>query len=374
MRFMFACGGTAGHIYPAIAVADRLKEIFPEADFLFVGAEGNMEMELVPREGYSIKTLRVSGLRRSLKPSNVIYNVRSFGRTELAVAKAGKLIKDFSPDAVLGTGGYVCYPVVRAAYSLGVPALIHESNACPGLTTRMLEKYAGRIMVGFEESRSYYKHPEKIEVTGTPVRRGFVSFSREEAKRRLGYTDGQPLVLSFWGSLGASRMNEYTAEIIAMNERDGLFRHVHATGGGEAELERIKELVKKAGAQELRQTELRAFIYDMPLLMAAADVVMCRSGASTIAELTATGTPTVQVPSKNVTDNHQEKNARLLEKQGGAIVITEGECSAERMYSAICQCVCDSRQQRQMAGAMLQMGRPEAVENIVEATLELVKK
>ena len=372
MKFMFACGGTAGHIYPAVSVADRLREIFPDAQFLFVGVEGNMETELVPREGYPIETLRVSGLRRSLTPSNILYNVRSLYRTERATAKAKAIIKNFKPDAVLGTGGYVCYPVIRAAHSLGVPALIHESNAFPGLTTKMLEKYAERIMVGFEESRSYYKQPEKIAVTGTPVRKGFVSMSRAEAKREIGYADDKPLVLSFWGSLGASRMNEYTAEIIAMNEKDGAFRHIHATGGGEAGAERMSGLLEKAGVGELKYTEVRPFIYNMPVLMAAADIVMCRSGASTIAELTATGTPTVQIPSKNVTNNHQEKNARVLEKQGGAVVITEAECSAEKIYSVLRDCSNDSAKLNRMSRAMLEMGRPDAVESIVETLLSLV--
>lgn len=374
MKFMFACGGTAGHIYPAVSVADRLREIFPDAQFLFVGVEGNMETELVPREGYPIETLVVSGLRRSITPSNILYNVRSLYRTERATARAKKLVKDFQPDAVLGTGGYVCYPVIRAAHALGVPTLIHESNAFPGLTTKMLERYADRIMVGFEESRGYYKQPEKIDVTGTPVRRGFVSMSKAEAKREIGYADDKPLVLSFWGSLGASRMNEYTAEIIAMNEKEGAFRHIHATGGGEAGAEHMAGLLKKAGVGGLKYTEVRPFIYNMPVLMAAADMVMCRSGASTIAELTATGTPTVQIPSKNVTNNHQEKNARVLEKLGGAVVITEAECSAEKIYSVLRDCTNDSAKLGKMARAMLEMGRPEAVENITAAVLSLVKK
>ena len=369
---MFACGGTAGHIYPAIAVADRLREIFPEAEFLFVGVEGNMETELVPREGYPIETLTVSGLRRGFSPSDIVYNVRSLYRTERATAKAKKLIRSFKPNAVLGTGGYVCYPVIRAARALGVPTLIHESNAFPGLTTKMLEKHADRIMVGFEESREYYKQPEKIAVTGTPVRRGFVGMSRAEARREIGCKDDKPLVLSFWGSLGASRMNEYTAEIIAMNEKEGAFRHIHATGGGEAGAERMKELLRQAGVEELKYTQVLPFIYNMPVLMAAADMVMCRSGASTIAELTATGTPTVQIPSKHVPNNHQEKNARVLEKLGGAVVITEAECSAQKIYSTLRDCVNDSSRLSRMARAMLEMGRPEAVENITETVLKLI--
>lgn len=374
MNFMFACGGTAGHIYPAIAVADRLKEIFPAAGFLFIGVDGSMETELVPREGYDIKTLTVSGLRRKLTPRDIIYNIRSLYRTERAAGKAKRIIRNFSPNVVVGTGGYVCYPVIRAAKALGIPTLVHESNALPGLTTRMLEKYSDRIMVGFDESHKYYKHPEKIVVTGTPVRKNFVSMSKAEARRKIGYSGDKPLVLSFWGSLGASEMNNYTAKIIAQNEKDNAFHHIHATGGGESGTERMRKMLAELGINETKNTEIYPFIYDMPALMAAADVVMCRSGASTLAELTATGTPTIQIPSKNVTNNHQEPNARALEKRGGAVVITEAECSAERIYSELISLVNDSSRLSKMSRAMLEMGRPEAVENITEALLGLVKK
>ena len=374
MRFMFTCGGTAGHIYPAIAVADRLRELFPDAKFMFVGVRGGMETELVPREGYPIETLVVSGVRRGMSPQDILYNLRTVWRTERAMARAKRIIRNFAPDAVLGTGGYVCYPVIRAAHLLDIPTFVHESNALPGLTTKLLERFASRIMVGFDESREYYRSPDKIAVTGTPVRSGFVSMSHAEARREIGYGGKKPLVLSFWGSLGAARMNEYTAEVIARNEHEGAFYHIHATGGGEAGAARMRELLDNAGVGELKHTEIHPFIYNMPVMMAAADIVMCRSGASTIAELTATGTPTVQIPSKNVTNNHQEKNARVLEKRGGAVLITEAECSAGRIYEVLRDTVNDPERLAKMSRAMLEMGRPDAVENIVQTILPLLEK
>jgi UDP-N-acetylglucosamine--N-acetylmuramyl-(pentapeptide) pyrophosphoryl-undecaprenol N-acetylglucosamine transferase len=374
MKFMFACGGTAGHIYPAISVADKLKTIFPEAEFLFVGVEDGMETELVPREGYPIETLLVSSVRRSLSPKALAYTARSIYRTARAEQKMRRVIKEFKPNAVIGTGGYVCYPVIKAAFKLGAATLIHESNVLPGLTTRMLEPYCNKIMVGFEESKNHYKHPESISVTGTPVRAGFSVFTSEEAKRKLAYPTDKPVVLSFWGSLGASKMNEYTAELIARNEREGLFTHVHATGGGEAELNRVKALLRDMGVGELKNTVLLPFLYDMPLQMAAADLVMCRSGASTLAELTYTGKPSIQIPSANVTNNHQEYNARALEKCGAALVITEKECSAERMYGDILKIISSGDKLDAMSQAMKSAAKPDAVDNICSEILSLLAK
>ena len=371
MRALFVCGGTAGHIYPAISVADRLRERYPEGAFLFVGVDGAMETRLVPREGYEIKTLNVSGLRRSFRPKDLVHNVKAVWHTQTAQIKAKKILKEFKPDVVLGTGGYVCYPVIRAAKSLGIPSLIHESNAVPGLTTRMLEKTVDRVLVGFEESRAHYAQPDKVAVTGTPVRKGFTTLSRGEARRAIGYTDARPLLLSFWGSLGAARMNEYTAALITQNEEEGVFRQVHASGGGEKEEQRLRGLI---GREKLQYTDLRPFIYDMPTLMAAADLVLCRAGASTVAELCATGTPCLLVPSPNVTNNHQEKNARVLEKRGGAVVLTEPECSAEKLWTLVRDTVEDPAKLARMSAAMLELGRPEAVENIVETMLSLLKR
>lgn len=374
MKFMFACGGTAGHIYPAISVADKLKTIFPDAEFLFIGVDDGMEKELVPREGYPIETLLVSSVRRSLKPKALAYTARSIYRTGRAEMKMRRRIREFKPDAVIGTGGYVCYPVIKAASKLGVATLIHESNVLPGLTTRMLEPYCSKIMVGFEESRSHYKRPENVAVTGTPVRAGFSTCSPEEARGKLGYPADKPVVLSFWGSLGAAKMNEYTAEIIAKNEQEGAFTHVHATGGGDEGLRRVEALLRDKGVGELKHTVLLPFLYDMPLQMAAADLVMCRSGASTLAELTYTGKPSIQIPSANVTNNHQEFNARALEKCGAALVITEKECSAERMYKDIMKVISSRERLGAMSRAMLGAAKPDALDNICSEILSLLAK
>ena len=186
MNFLFTCGGTAGHINPALAVAGILRDRMPDCGILFVGANGKMETDLVPRAGYDIVTIEVTNIHRSLKPSEIAYNFRSLHNARQATKDARKIIEDFQPDVAIGTGGYVCYPVLKAAAQLGIPTVVHESNAVPGLTTKMLAGAVDRILVGFEESKQHYSEQEKVVVTGTPVRGAFTACSKAEAKRQLG--------------------------------------------------------------------------------------------------------------------------------------------------------------------------------------------
>ncbi|MFB0920999.1 MAG: UDP-N-acetylglucosamine--N-acetylmuramyl-(pentapeptide) pyrophosphoryl-undecaprenol N-acetylglucosamine transferase, partial [Oscillospiraceae bacterium] len=208
MKFIFTCGGTAGHINPALGVAQRLKELLPESEILFVGAEGHMETELVPREGFPIKTVRITNISREMNLEGFKHNADTVKNVVTAMAQAKKIIREFQPDAVIGTGGYVCYPVLKAAHSLKIPTVVHESNAVPGLTTKMLSGSTDKILVGFEESRQYYRHTEKVIVTGTPVRQDFRSADKQAAREKLGLPLDKPLVVSVWGSLGAAFMNK----------------------------------------------------------------------------------------------------------------------------------------------------------------------
>ena len=333
-RVIFTCGGTAGHVNPAIAVAQLMAEKNPQIKILFVGAERGLEKDLIPKAGYEFRTVHISSFHRSLKPAEIKHNLVSLYNMVRSPAEARAILKEFRPDAVIGTGGYASYPTVKAAAKMGIPTAVHESNAVPGLTTELLEPYAGRIMVGFESCRQHYKHPERIAVTGTPVRGDFFRLTRDEARKKLGFDDEAPLVVSFWGSLGASHMNECMVDFFRREDAEGYpFRHIHAVGKGgwEAMEQKLREL----GLPKSDRLDVRQYIYDMDVVMAAADVVLCRAGASTISELTALGKPTVMVPSPYVTNNHQEKNARLLEKHGGAVVITEPESTGDGLYKAV---------------------------------------
>ena len=215
MNVLFACGGTAGHINPAIAVADRLRALDPDCRVLFVGAPDRMETELVPRAGYDIQTVTVTNFSRSFSAEGIKHNIKSLKNALTSTREAKKIIRAFRPDIAIGTGGYVCYPVLKAAAELNVPTLVHESNAVPGLTTKMLISDVDRILVGFEASRKAYGDPSKVFVTGTPVRGAFSDCTCSEAKKRLGLPSDRPLVVSVWGSLGARVMNATISELIA---------------------------------------------------------------------------------------------------------------------------------------------------------------
>ncbi len=370
MNFLFACGGTGGHINPAVAAAQRIRQLMPDAGVLFVGASDNMEMELVPREGFPIRGITVGNLHRSLKPAEALHNLRSAALLSRSVHEAGQILREFRPDAVLGTGGYVCWPVLRAAAARGIPTLLHEANAAPGLTTRMLEKHVDRMMVAFEESRQGYRQPERVLTVGMPVRRGFRELSREEARRKLGL-DEKPFLLSFGGSLGAVHLNEAVAALAAENEKTGAFRLLHATGGGEEGVRAMGELLARAGAKDPVYTELRPYIYDMPAAMAAADLIICRSGASTLGELCAAGKAAVLVPYPYATGNHQEKNARVLEAAGGARVLPDGELTPGALSSLVEDLLREPEKLRAMGQALRRLDRPDALDRIVEETLKL---
>ncbi len=374
MRFLFTCGGTAGHINPAVAVAGRLKHLLPESQFLFVGAEGNMEEELVPREGYEIRLISVYSLHRSLAPREIAHNIAAVHKLNVSARQSRRIIEDFRPDVVIGTGGYVCYPVIRMAHKMGVPTLIHESNAVPGLTTKRLENKADVIMVGFEESRRYYKKPEKVVVTGTPVRSGFMCWEKEQAKRSLGISG--PLVVTFWGSLGARRMNAIMADFIKLNYEAEAFSHIHATGNGGEGLSSMRKMLDERGVagESERGIDIRPYIFDMPKVMAAADLIICRSGASTLSELTLIGKPAILVPYPYATNNHQEKNARVLSDRGGAVLIRDADCTAQGLFNIANEILKDPGRMKRMSEAMRELSAPGATDKIAETVLELAQK
>ncbi len=373
MRFIFTCGGTAGHVNPALAVAGRLREMMPDTEILFLGAEGKMEMELVPRAGYEILPLHITNIARGKSLEALAHNLDTVKNVISSEREARRIIRDFRPDAVIGTGGYVCYPVLMAASKLHIPTLVHESNALPGLTTRLLAKHVDSIMVGFEESRKHYPEPEKVSVTGTPVRGDFSAYTRDSAKKELGLPSDLPLVVSVWGSLGSGHMNGIMLELLPLLEGQKDFRLLHAIGNRDyAEVSR--RLAGTALRPENCGTELREYIYDMPRVMAAADLILCRAGASTLAELTYLGKPSLIVPSPNVTDNHQEKNARVLERAGGAKVFLEGEFDAASLLTEVRALLADRETLDAMGSAMASLAVPEATDRICDRILELCRK
>jgi UDP-N-acetylglucosamine--N-acetylmuramyl-(pentapeptide) pyrophosphoryl-undecaprenol N-acetylglucosamine transferase len=370
MRVLFTCGGTAGHINPAIGVAGRIQELIPDAEILFVGAEGHMETELVPREGYELKTIQIAGFQRSMKPRMIAENIKTVGKLVKALNQSKKIIRDFRPDVVVGTGGYVCYPVLRTAARLGIPTAVHESNAVPGLTTKMLERQTDRILVGFEESRGFYKEPQKVEVTGTPVRVAFRQADKAMARRELGMPADEPVVLAVFGSLGADFMNRQMEEFIGQMESHAGFRLIYATG--KQYYDRVQQRLTQ-GNSDTAHVDLREYIYDMPKVMAAADVIICRSGASTISELTYLGKPAVIVPSPNVVNHHQEKNAKVLADAGAAVVLQEGQFTGCDLYQRVTGLLQDDKAMEAMHQASLKLGVADATDRITSIVLGLAE-
>ena len=371
MRILLTCGGTAGHINPAVAVASLLIRKNPDCEILFVGAQDRMETKLVPEEGFEISTVRITNLSRSISVKGMIHNFNTLRNVVISTRKAKNIILDFRPDVVVGTGGYVCYPVLTAANALHIPTIIHESNAQPGLTTKLLAKKADRILVGFEHCREAYPDTNKVIVTGTPVRQAFYLNNGNESDNKTEKED-KPLVLSFWGSLGAEHMNNVMLDMIPLIKMER-FQLVHVTGSMyyKTFMEKIAQVCPDYSRQGV---EIYEYLYDMPRVMKTADLVICRAGASTLSELTFIGKPSILIPSPNVTANHQEKNARMLEKDGAARVLLEGEFDAEKLLQEIKLMINNREVLSKMGEAAANLSQKDAAEKICSVILSVIKK
>ena len=371
MNVIFTCGGTAGHINPAIAVANILKERDPDCNVLFIGAKGHMEEKLVPQAGYELKCLPGSGLVRGKSLKALKKNLQVVSDLTGSIKQCKQIIREFQPDVIVGTGGYASFPALYAGSKLKVPTCVHESNAVPGLTTKMAANRADRVLVCFEESAQYYRRSEKVEVVGMPVRKEFISTAKEQARKELGL-DGRPLVVSAFGSLGARAMNYAMADFMKLEQEAGMpFQHIHATGSYGWEW--MPDHVRSLGVtpEKTPGLNLREYIYNMPTVMAAADVIIGRAGASTCNEIGASGTPCILIPSPNVTNDHQMKNAKILADRGGAILLPEGEDMGRKLYDAVTALLSDKNRQNQMSEALKKMVVLDSAERICDIIQEL---
>ena len=369
MNVIFTCGGTGGHINPAIAVANIWMERHPDSNILFIGADGGMEEQLVPKAGFQLKTLPGGGLSRSLSFAGIKKNVKVMYNLVSSVNRCKKIIKDFGAEIVGGTGGYASFPALMAAGLLKIPSCVHESNAVPGLTTRMVERWADKMLICFPQSARYYKDQSKVQVVGMPVRSEFIQNEKKACREELGL-DSRPVILSTFGSLGAKAMNEMTAELMALEKEAGYpFQHIH--GVGSFGWEWMPKLVEEKGVQDNDAIFLKEYIYNMPTVMTAADIVISRAGASTCNEIAAAGIPCILIPSPNVTANHQEKNARALEEQGAAAVILEADCSAEKVMQTICELLENREAYNKMHEALLEIAVPDSAQRMCDIMEEL---
>ncbi len=367
MRLVFTGGGTAGHINPALAIANYFCEKEPGCEVLFVGTKEGLETGLVPRAGYPIEYIKIHGFERSL----TIENLRNLAEIPGAILAAKKILKKFKPDAVIGTGGYVCGPVLYAAAQLKIPTLVHESNAFPGVTTKILSGKVDTVALGVEDAKQYLPKTENVLVTGTPLRASLLETQPEVARQQLGL-DERPFLVFFGGSLGARDFNRTVAEWIGQIAASGKYQILMGTGKNN-QYDEVMARFSENGVDIAKFPHVKVceYIYNMDVVMAAADLVISRAGASTLCELTALGKASILVPSPYVTGNHQEHNARAVERGGGAKVILEKEFKPEVLDEVVSQLTGNMDCLKAMQENAAKMGHIDALDVLYE---EIKKK
>lgn len=376
MRVLLAGGGTGGHINPALAIASIIQAHEPEAEFLFVGTPDGMEARLVPQSGYQLATIEVAGFQRKISIENIKRNAKAVYFLAKSGKRARQIVEDFKPDIAIGTGGYAAGPIIRMAAKMGVPSAIHEQNAFPGITNKMLAQKVDHVMLTVKEALEYMDFDCPYTITGLPVRSGISHKTKEEARRELGFDDGM-CILSFGGSLGAGCINEVMENVIPWHVKKNLgINHIHGYGGMGRDT--FPDAMARAGipmrSKRLRITE---YINDMDTCLAAADLVICRAGASTLAELEAAGKASILIPSPIVAGNHQFHNANVLGKAGAAIVIEQKNVSIEGMMRHIKKLYDEPYRLEAMSrkAASLQItDTPDRIWNVIEGLCQIGEK
>lgn len=372
MKILFAAGGTGGHINPALATAGEIRERYPDAEILFVGTKDKMEAKLVPAAGFDFTTIKISGFQRKISIENIIRNLKTIFYLLFCTFSVKKIIKKFKPDVVVGFGGYVSGPVVRTAAKMGIPTAIHEQNAYPGITNKTLAKVVDKVMLTAEEAEKYMQCKNPPAVTGLPVRGEMLRADRDFARAKLGIRDDQKLILSMGGSLGAMTINNAMVDLITDNYKDERLYFIHAMGQyGLWVPDKLKE--KGVDLDGAKNIELREYISDMDVCMPAADVVVCRAGASSLSELQALGKASILVPSPNVAENHQYHNAMALVNKGAALIIEEKDLTKEKMQSLFESLVNDDKNRLSIEANAKAMATIDAKERIADIVLSLVK-
>ena len=368
MRILLTGGGTAGHINPAIAMANFIKEKEKDAEFLFVGTEEGMEKTLVPKSGYKIEYIKVHGFKRSLSPSNIknLFDIVS------SIKKTKKIIKEFNPDIAIGTGGYVTGPVLMAASKMKIPTLVHESNAYPGVTVRLLSNRMDVVALAMEDAAKYINGAKRIEVTGNPLRPELFKTNKREAREKL-ELDERPVILVFGGSLGASYFNEAVISWIGSLKDKNKYQIIMSAGKNN-QYDRSVSMLKEKGINldETPNIRVLEYIYDMASALNACDLIIGRSGSS-VCEMTALGKPAILVPSPNVAGNHQEFNARSVEKGGAARVILEKDLNAETLGSAVEEILGSHALYSKMAVSAEKISIKDATDRLYTIVKELTK-
>ncbi len=361
-KIIISGGGTGGHVFPAIAIADAIKKIRPDADILFVGAKGKIEMEKVPKAGYPIEGLWISGFHRKLTLRNLLFPLKLL----MSMWKAYRIVSRFKPDVAVGVGGYASGPLLRAATSRGVPALLQEQNSFAGVTNRLLAGKAKKVCVAYEKMERYFP-AEKIVLTGNPVRRDLAALkvTAAEGLKHFDLANGKKTIFVFGGSLGARSINEAMAANAGLLERQTDVQVLWQAGS------LYYETYKDCETARLPNVRLVAFIDRMDLAYAMADLVICRAGALTISELCLVGKAALLVPSPNVSEDHQTKNARALVEKEAALLLPDGDAKELIMAQAL-QLLNNEPQLEKLRQNIRLLARPDAAERIAEEVLNML--
>ncbi len=371
MRVLIAAGGTAGHINPALAIAGALRAARPDAEIHFAGRREGMEFGLVREAGYPFHHIEVNGIQRRLTPQNVVRNLQAIWHLALSGPRAKAILKEVRPDLVIGCGGYVSGPVVRCAARMGIHTAIHEQNAFPGVTNKLLARDVDVVFAAVPAAVEKLGAPDKTLVVGNPVRPEIFTQNRAEERARLAAGD-KTVILSFGGSLGARRINEVVADLVAWEQKTHphAILHLHATGSRGVEL--FRQLGQQKGFAPGQDLVVSEYIRNMPQLLTAADLVISRAGALTLAELQAAGRASILIPSPNVAENHQYYNALELQKAGAALVIEEKNLTGEGLIQAVESLLAEPGRLEVMGKMARAMAEPESLNKITARLLRLV--
>ncbi|MBQ7902855.1 MAG: undecaprenyldiphospho-muramoylpentapeptide beta-N-acetylglucosaminyltransferase [Oscillospiraceae bacterium] len=361
MKIIVAAGGTAGHINPALAIAQHIKSKHPQAEIMFVGRKEGMEYGLVTKAGYPFCHMEVTGFQRRLTLNNIKRNFITVKNLLFASSKAKKIINDFKPDLVIGTGGYVSGPILLQAAKMGIRTAIHEQNAFAGVTNKLLSKKVDYVFVATEKAAQYMAYPEKCIVCGNPVREEISTVDVAASRARLG-VEGKTVVLSFGGSLGARRLND-AMKVLALHNKDRKdIVHYHVVGRYD-EGEFVNYL-KENNIEQSENLQVFEYLYDIPKYMAAADILITRCGALTIAEIACMGKASILIPSPNVAENHQYHNGKVLADMGAAVLIEEKDLNADSIVAAFESMYSDITKTKQMGQLAKQAHKADCLDII----------
>ncbi len=372
MRVIFAAGGTGGHINPALAAAQELRRRMPDAAILFVGTAEKMESKLVPKAGFDFRTIDISGFQRSFAPADIIHNLGTLRRLVFVTGQCKRIISEFKPDVVVGFGGYVSGPVVRTAHRLGIKTAIHEQNAFPGKTNIVLSKYADAVMLTSENAAKRLKCAVKPIITGLPVRKELLCVDRAEARKRLGVSDGVSLILSTGGSLGAESINNVMCDVIEHFADDARLFFVHGYGQlGRFVPDKLRE--KGYDPEKISNVRVSEYVFDMADCMAAADLVISRAGASSLAEIEALGKTSILVPSPYVSENHQYYNAMALAEKNAAVLIEQKDLTSEKVSEIISDLVAKPEKYHRIGDSARNLAVADAQKKICDIIISLAE-